>query len=163
MTKPLTNKSAVHLLVVSLALLSGLACEPKPPPEPERQAVMTPVVGHWHEVARIPCDGGPEFIPEDPIREFIVWATGTFRLTWSPFESFVDYYGEYNVDLETNTLTLYDLRRRSGTLPADVDPVGHFEYDPETVELVLRDMWLGTSSRASQPAGCGHRFSGRGS
>ncbi|WP_219908006.1 hypothetical protein, partial [Enhygromyxa salina] len=118
-------------------------------PEPP----VSPVVGYWHEVGRFPCDGGPEFVPEDPIRDFHI-SIRSFELTWRPFESYVDYIGKYTVDDERKTLTLEGLN--GNYVPNDVDPSGTYEIDGDT--LVLRDMWLGASKRGKGTSGCGHRF-----
>lgn len=155
----------VVLASVALTLLMTSACSK---PEPQPDPVRSPVDGEWREVARIPCDGGEEFVPLDPIGELIL--LGDFiRLTWDAFETNVDYRGSYKFDADAGTITLYDLE--GSDVPNDVDGSGRFEITTglwqspmrkEPVEsqmLVLRDMWLGTShNNQGQGAACGHRF-----
>jgi hypothetical protein len=50
-----------------------------------------PWTGCWIEVARLDCTSGQEFEPEKPIGEFRLAPDGTYSITWSPFERFVDY------------------------------------------------------------------------
>ena len=117
--------------------------------------IETPLSGWWFEVARIPCDGGPEFTPDDPIHEFIVWQVGSFRVTWRPFETYVDFHGDYQLDLDDGRIRLSALA--GCYVPPDVDKEGVFEMDGE--ELVLKNLWLGSSRRSKDPPACGHRFS----
>jgi hypothetical protein len=115
------------------------------------------VAGYWHEVARIPCDGGPEFVPEDPIAEmyfsFDGVSAGVITLTWEPFETYQDFHGDYQLDLETKTMALSNVE--GNYVPPDLQTSGQYEIIDE--QLVLK-MWLGTSSVAKTPRACGHRF-----
>jgi hypothetical protein len=43
-------------------------------------------------------------------------------------------------------------------VPPDVDGEGTASVDPQTGELVLTDMWLGTPSEGTATTACGHRF-----
>ena len=117
--------------------------------------VDSPVVGYWRETARIPCDGSPEYVPVDPIREFFVWAAGSFRLTWEPFETYHDFHGSYRLDLDNALIHITEID--GNYLPVDLDPRGRFGGTNNT--LVLEGMWLGSSRNAvGQPPACGHRF-----
>lgn len=122
----------------------------------------SPIVGPWKEVARIPCDGGPEYEPFDPIMEFGFTASGEFSLTQVPLETRTDYSGMFEVDDLSKRLRMYHFR---GTFPADLDGEGHYEIDPDTGELVLRGMWLNPRmslhERQQIPIACGHRFARR--
>jgi hypothetical protein len=118
--------------------------------------------GTWVEIAQIPCNGGAEHAPVFPIKEFILeWggdSAGRFKVTWQPFETYVDYWGSYTLDRGT-ALTL---KPEDGNyIPKDLDPAGFISRCGD--ELVLRNMWLGTQrDEASRPVptipGCGHRF-----
>jgi hypothetical protein len=73
-----------------------------------------------------------------------------------PFESYVDYWGDYTYNLADGTL---DLTITGGNQqPDDVDGSGHYTLDANG-NLVLTDMWLGTSAFAEGGTpNCGHRF-----
>jgi hypothetical protein len=116
--------------------------------------VDSPIVGYWRETARIPCDGGPAFVPEDPIREFVVWAAGAIRVTWRPFETYHDYHGDYQLDLDKQLINISNLD--GNYVPTDIDHRGRFVMQKHT--LILEDMWLGSSRDGRQPPACGRRF-----
>ena len=115
---------------------------------------LHPLKGTYSEVARIPCDDGPEFVPSDPIRELRFWANGSFEVTWEPFEIYVDYWGDYVHDLDTGALTMTPTG--GNYVPDDVEGAGTVSF--EANQIVMTDMWLGTSQNPVEPAGCGHRF-----
>jgi hypothetical protein len=115
---------------------------------------LHPLKGFWHEVARIPCGGGPEFVPSDPIGELYFTASGQAGVTWNPFEAYVDYTGDYVADLDAGTLSISGIG--GNYVPDDVDGEGLFAFEGE--ELVLEDMWLGSSQESADPPACGHRF-----
>jgi hypothetical protein len=126
--------------------------------------------GTWVEVAHIPCNGGAEHPPEFPIREFILeWGGGSnpgrFKVTWHPFETYIDYSGSYTLRLEPAVRTpqsVISMTSEGGAyVPEDRDAEGTISRCGE--ELVLRNMWLGTDSDAIRrvpppPPECGHRF-----
>ena len=129
---------------------------PMPPLIPSsEQPVTNPVVGSWREVQRISCEAGERYVPAVPIEELVIWASGDLRLTWTPFETYFDYNGHYGLDLERNELTLFDLG--GNFIPPDVDKHGRFERRGK--QLVLQDMWLGSSEGAGAgERACGHVF-----
>jgi len=114
-----------------------------------------PFVGFWREAAQLACDDGAEIVPESGIEEMIFAADGSFAVTWQPFESYVDYWGTYTFDLDAGTveLTVAD----GNHVPDDVDGMGRFAVDGAG-NLVLSDLWLGTSHSSDDPPACGHRF-----
>jgi hypothetical protein len=119
--------------------------------------VDSPVVGRWREIARIPCDGDPEYVPDDPILEFIVSAAGSFSLTWVPFETYHDFRGNYRLDPDNALIHLSNLD--GNYVPVDLDPRGRFVGTRPRTTLLLEGMWLGSSRDAvGQPPACGHRF-----
>jgi hypothetical protein len=115
-----------------------------------------PFVGYWREVSQLSCDDGTEGGPEFAIQELVFAASGQFAVTWMPFESYVDYWGDYTYDLDEGTLVL-SITGGNHT-PDDLDGEGTFELDPNG-DLVFTDLWLGTPSlsEAATP-NCGHRF-----
>jgi hypothetical protein len=114
-----------------------------------------PLVGYWQEVTQVPCQPGADIIPELPIQEFVLAADGSFAVTWTPFESYVDYWGDYTFDLTANTLEL--IVTGGNSVPADFDGQGQFMVDADGY-LVLTEMWLGTPRSGTTPPHCGHRF-----
>lgn len=119
---------------------------------PERN----PLVALWYEEAQIACEGGEETTPEEPIREMLFRADGTFSVTWYPFEVYEDYWGTYTYDLASGALTLEV--ENGNYVPDNLDTSGAFSFD-EQGRLTLSDMWLGTPMDGQSPPGCGHRFS----
>lgn len=115
---------------------------------------LHPLKGFWHEIARIPCGGGPEYVPDDPINELYFTASGRMGVTWTPFEVYVDYWGDYAADYDAGSISLSDLD--GNYLPDDIDPDGSLRFEGD--ELVLTDMWLGSSQGSVDPPACGHRF-----
>ena len=114
-----------------------------------------PLKGSWTEVAQLDCNDGSELSPEQPIAEFVVWAEGSFFVTWTPFELYVDYGGTYvylppSTDFEAMT-------DGGNYLPVDFEGSGSAEIDGQG-RLVLRDLWLGSPQGASNPPRCGHVF-----
>jgi hypothetical protein len=114
-----------------------------------------PFKGTWREEAQLDCRRGREVAPEVRIEELILSASGSFYVTWQPFEIRRDYWGRYAYDLETRG---FNLTVENGSyIPPDVRGSGRFSWDAAG-DLVLEDIWLGTPSRGQAPARCGHRF-----
>lgn len=112
-----------------------------------------PIIGVWQEEARIDCATGAFVESSSLIYELIFDANNEFRVSWSPFEVYVDYVGTYTAD----TPHLSMRARLLNYLPHDFEGEGTYEIDEEG-RLVLRDLWLGTSPYASETTSCGHRF-----
>jgi hypothetical protein len=116
-----------------------------------------PLLGTWREAGQISCDGGAETVPPVPIEELVFAADGTFAVTWMPFESYVDYWGTYTIDLTQGTLSL--TATGGNYVPEDIDGEGRFALDADGT-LLLIDLWLGSPPDGSEGANCGHRFGG---
>jgi hypothetical protein len=119
--------------------------------------VSHPFIGYWRETAQLSCDGGADITPALPIEELVFAADGTFAVTWTPFESYVDYWGTYTADPSDGTLELF-VTGGNG-VPADLDSHGRFTIDADG-QLVLSDLWLGTPRSGTTPPQCGHRLVG---
>jgi hypothetical protein len=116
-----------------------------------------PFVGYWQEAAQLTCADGTEVSPDPAIEELVFAADGSFAVTWMPFESYVDYWGDYTYSLADGTLNL--VLTGGNQLPDDVDARGHYALDANG-DLVLPDLWLGTPAFGPDgPPNCGHRFS----
>ena len=59
---------------------------------------MQPLVGSWYQ--KVGCPG------REPMRELIFSADGSFRATYTPFETYVDFWGTYSLEPETGLLSL---------------------------------------------------------
>lgn len=64
------------------------------------KAKENPLIGFWSQ------EKGETCADDARIRELVFNADGTFSVTWTPFESYKDYWGDYEYDLETSVLTL---------------------------------------------------------
>lgn len=113
-----------------------------------------PLIGTWHEFEAIPCGGASLPESEDPVRELVFKADGTFQATFTPFEIYHDYWGTYQIDLANHTLTM--AVTDGNFIPTSLDLEGFFEFDEEG-RLVLKEMWLGRRE-PTDAQGCGHRF-----
>lgn len=77
-------------------------------------ADANPLVGRWSQKGDGICD------PASVIRELVFEGDGSFSVTWMPFESYKDYWGEYAYDADTGILTLTP--ERGNYIPEDVSP-----------------------------------------
>ncbi len=76
------------------------------------EASENPLIGFWTQKPDDNCEEGSR------IRELIFSADGTFSVTWTPFERYKDYWGDYTYDPETGVLTLTP--ERGNHIPEDV-------------------------------------------
>ncbi len=118
------------------------------------KADLAPLVGNWKEDARQTCGGTQWITPEKAIRELHVGANGTFTVTWTPFESYVDYEGTFTWDASTGAMTLKPTK--VNYLPSDVVAKGTATI--EGGKLVLRGLWLGSAKGATEKPPCAQRF-----
>lgn len=114
-----------------------------------------PFAGYWSEEAQFTCGGGAEVLPELAMEEMVFAADGTFAVTWTPFESYVDYWGTYTFDLTEGTLDL--VVTGGNDVPPDFDGEGRFAFDASG-RLLLTELWLGVPRSLGTPSHCGHRL-----
>jgi hypothetical protein len=112
-----------------------------------------PWTGCWIEVARLDCESGQEFEPQETIGEFRLTPNGRYSVTWAPFETFVDYAGKYRVGEEDGTMELTGGDRA----PAGAVGQGRFSITDQG-DLLLEGIWLGAGHQGREVEACGHRF-----
>lgn len=107
-----------------------------------------PLSGNWRQTSSS-CAGGA------PVRELVFNAEGRFSLTWTPFESYRDYWGAYRLDPVTGA---FNAEVESGNRrPANLDLAGAVSFEGD--HLILGDVWLGDPARMSADAElCTYRF-----
>lgn len=79
-----------------LAALCLSACTTTAPPV-AHEASPAAIVGNWHQ---LDSDCQP------PIDELLFKRDGTFHVTWTPFETYEDYWGTYRWDAASGQLEL---------------------------------------------------------
>ncbi len=118
-----------------------------------------PFQGRWSEGSFISCDDGSE--SPGSIGE-IIFCQGRFSVTRTPFETFIDYMGDYQLNRDANELTM--TVTGGNFIPDDVDLTGTVEFEDDG-SIVLRDIYLGSfdsDSNSSENGGdaptvaCGH-------
>ncbi len=118
----------------------------------------------WQERSSISCQDESETAGR--IAE-IIFCQGRFGVTWTPFETYVDYWGDYTLDPETNELTMNVTG--GNFIPDDTDLQGTAEFQDDG-SVLLRDIYLGTrnadtvpTDNADTPIGpaCGHILESR--
>jgi hypothetical protein len=114
-----------------------------------------PLFGFWREAALVDCESGGELPYSDLIQELAFRADGTFQVTWTPFEVYVDYWGNYTYDLDGYTISLQVTG--GNYVPDDVGTEGTFLLD-RGGGLRFDDLWLGTASGSTADPACGHVF-----
>jgi hypothetical protein len=105
------------------------------------------LTGYWSEVGEPACPVG-----ETPLRELHFTADGKFEATWTPFERYIDYWGDFAFNAATGALVMTPTggNRR----PVDADLSGRATLDPDG-DLRLEGMFMGSpGSGAPTAAGC---------
>jgi hypothetical protein len=115
--------------------------------------VRMPWTGCWTEVAQLDCQSGQEFVPEATIGEFRLTSDGIFSVAWSPFETYVDYAGQYEVREKNGAIQL----AMGDRAPPGAEGQGHFTITDQG-ELILEDIWLGAREQENVTKACGHKF-----
>jgi len=114
-----------------------------------------PLVNIWKQKAIVLCSSGKKVIPDEPIRELIFWADGTFSVTWHPFETYKDYWGSYSYDKKKGRIRFKV--EEGGHIPADIDGEGYYAIRG-TGELILKGIWLGSKMEETKPDVCSMIF-----
>jgi len=104
-----------------------------------------PLVGTWRQAE----DGCP---PDSAVRELVFTAGGEFSVTWTPFETYKDYWGTYVYDAATSAVRL-DIQN-GNQVPEDVVPEGVVSVGDGT--LSFDTLSFGTPGQAQKD--CRARF-----
>lgn len=146
-------------LLLCLSLLSGCAVAPSgdsvgvDSQEWCSRDERMPWTGCWAEVVQLDCESGEEFEPAGAIGEFRLTPDWRFSVTWSPFETYVDYAGQYRVSEEDGTIEL----TLGNLAPPNAKGRGTFTVTDQD-ELLLEGIWLGARDHGGATEACGHRF-----
>jgi hypothetical protein len=113
-----------------------------------------PLVDVWHEKSPLACEGQEISEGTDILRELVFHADGTFQATFTPFEIYHDYWGNYIYDPLKGTISFQITG--GNFIPENLDLEGTYRISDEG-SLNLNDIWLGRRESKSKP-GCGHIF-----
>ncbi len=148
-----TGDGAIDL-ADGVAILSYLFLGAAAPPAPF-PACGPPPAGSQLGCERDGACAVGEILPETPIGELIFEADGTFSVTWTPFEVYRDYWGDYSFDLASGRI---DLAIRGGNyIPIDARLQGG-RFSIENSRLRLDGIWLGSPLDGPLTGRCGHVF-----
>lgn len=93
-----------------------------------------PLVGFWRQQTRSGCVAGSALAVLEPINELEFRADGVFSVTWTPFETYRDYWGSYLVNLAKRSLQLKI--DQGNYVPANFRGQGSYKLkDKSTLEL----------------------------
>ena len=137
-----------------IALLSHLFLGGPAPRAPFPECGTANLVHGCENSANCGAPPGDEF---QLIQEMVFEADGTFRVTWLPFEAYVDYWGTYTFDLESGAI---DFQVSGGNyVPEEFGRVGETNFSTDADSLTIEGWHLGTSNFDRPPRNvCGHRF-----
>lgn len=109
-----------------------------------------PIAGSWTQEGTPQCTGSA---PTEPVRELVIARDGRFTLTFTPFETYKDYWGTYTWDQATGALTM---RAVGGNrIPRGIDLAGTARA--ANGRLTLRGVWLGQPEPGA-PRTCTYTF-----
>lgn len=113
---------------IALCALAACATAPTDGAGDGAQSI-SPIVGRWRQV-QADCPGAA------PIPELIFRADGRFGVTWTPFETYQDYWGGWTYNSSSSALTLSV--DGGNYIPSDGVPAGraHVADDVLTFETL---------------------------
>jgi hypothetical protein len=103
-----------------------------------------PIAGTWSQSGPAQCDSAVDAAAV-PVRELVIRRDGRFSLTYTPFETYKDYWGTYTFDQATGALAM-------GVAGGTRDPWGLDLAGTAHVadrRLTLRGVWLGQPGQAT--------------
>src|SRR5574338_515526 len=128
---------------LAATLLLG-ACATTATAPATQETATTPIMGNWHQL---------ESDFQEPINELLFKRDGTFHVTWTPFETYEDYWGTYRWDEASGAL---DLTIDNGNhVPADVVRSGRATVSGDV--LTFEGVSLGSPQNGAACAAPFHR------
>ncbi|MDP1736819.1 MAG: hypothetical protein Q8L23_05205 [Caulobacter sp.] len=118
-----------------------------------REALV--LTGYWREVGDAGCPAG-----DPPMRELRFLANGRFEATWTPFESYVDFWGTYSFDPAARAISFAPDGGNNVPQGADLDGRAELGADG-LLRLSGIDFKSPRPDAASRPAGCPMIFQSR--
>lgn len=116
---------------------------------------LYPLMGIWHEIPNPNCQA---FLPnEQLIKELDINSKNVFAITWQPFESYHDYWGNFDFDIKTGNFKIEITR--GNYIPDDIIKIGSAEILPNG-NLKINDVFFGNNKNGQTRGNkCGHLFS----
>jgi hypothetical protein len=114
---------------------------------------LSPVAGTWGQAqppACTPAAGGEM----EPVREMELRRDGRFTVTFTPFETYRDYWGRYTYDARTGALAMHVEGGNRVPPGLDLEGTAHVANG----RLMLDGFWLGQPDPA-HPRACRYTFS----
>lgn len=100
-----------------------------------------PLVGIWVQKAQYDCETGKAMPLSVPIKELEFRASGWFSVTWMPFETYRDYWGEYSSNAGSGAVSL---KVTDGNfVPRDFLGDGAYKLTDDGKTLELSGLYLG--------------------
>lgn len=99
-------------------------------------------VGTWHQTDA-DCPGA------EPVRELIFQGNGHFSVTWTPFETYQDYWGTWRYDANTHVLTLSV--DHGNYVPSDLVLSGEVHADTQNLDLGAISLGSKRGARCTVP------------
>lgn len=144
-----------------LAAGTTVTIEARTPGQPARADVTIAgrdealLVGRYSQL-EVTCEGPA---PQQPVRELRFRREGHFSVTWAPFETYEDYWGDYVHDPETGRMTL--TVTGGNHLPGGGARLGGtVELKPDEGRLVMDGFYLGDGKSDGADQSCRYVFSG---
>jgi hypothetical protein len=100
-------------------------------------AHLAPVAGIWREAAGTRCT--PAAGTLEPVRELVLRRDGRFSVTFTPFETYNDYWGRYTWNAATGAIAL--VVEGGNKIPAEIDLAGTARLVDG--RLVMDGIWFG--------------------
>jgi hypothetical protein len=113
---------------------------------------LVPVVGTWQQAQAAECASG-RLLRLERVRELVFRRDGRFTVTFTPFETYNDYWGRYTWDAATRALSMWF--EGGNRVPEGLDLNGTAHVANGGLEL--KDMWLGQPN-STTPEVCTYVF-----
>ena len=123
------------------------------PPAKAAGMVPTPLDGYWRQVSVVCPDGRT---PTDPVQELDFGDAALYSVTFVPFETYKDYWGQARFDLEAGTIAFTS--EGGNFKPPGLDLNGTVAL--EGGRLKIGDVWFGDRTPGAPPpsTGCAYLF-----